>query len=86
MNRRVAIQWTCRIAAVLLAIGALFCFSWALSSSSLAFVPCDGRFELSSTDMRCRQPVWAEVFAGGCLLVAFALAVVSTRVGSRPRA
>ncbi len=44
------------IIASLLFIAAWFCLMWVFSSSSLAFIPCNGQYSLFHETYQCRQP------------------------------
>ena len=48
--------------AVLLA-GAIYSALWVVSSSSLAFSACEGRFSLFADTFQCRQPYIAAILA-----------------------
>jgi hypothetical protein len=49
------------VLAVLLMLSSVYCFLWVFSSSSLAFLHCNGNFSMTHADMRCRQPQIATI-------------------------
>lgn len=67
------------VLAVLPLLGSAYCFLWIFSSSSLAFLHCDGNFSLTHVDMRCRQPQIAMIL---CLVLGVT-SIVSFVVGLR---
>jgi len=50
--------------------GALYSALWVISSASLAFQACEGRYSLFASTFRCRQPYVAGILAV-VLFVAF---------------
>jgi len=44
------------IIATLLFLASWFCLMWVFSSSSLAFIPCNGQYSLFHESYQCRQP------------------------------
>jgi hypothetical protein len=67
--------WWC--SAAVFAVVAAFALVFAVSGASLAFVPCDNTYSLSSDIPRCRWPaIWALLF-NITLGAAFICAVVA---------
>jgi len=44
------------IIATLLFLASWFCLMWVFSSSSLAFIPCNGQYSIFHESYQCRQP------------------------------
>jgi hypothetical protein len=51
------------VLSALLLAGALYSALWVVSSSSLAFTACDGKYSLFAESFRCRQPYIAAILA-----------------------
>ena len=54
---------TLALLSALLLAGALYSALWVVSSSSLAFTACDGKYSLFAESFRCRQPYIAAILA-----------------------
>jgi hypothetical protein len=67
------------IAGTVLLAGALYSALWTVSSTSLAFVACDGKYSLFAESFRCRQPYIAGLLA----VVLFAASIWAMYVRAR---
>ena len=67
------------LAAALLAIVEVWSLLWIFSSSSLAFVACEGSFSLEAANPRCRQPSIAVLLFSGSLVLSAAAVVLGAR-------
>ena len=58
---------------ILALLGAIYCFLWIMSSSSLAHMYCKahGGFDLFHKEFRCRQPYIAMLLTGFFVLLGF---------------
>lgn len=66
----------CYLLAAVLVLACMYCLLWVLSSSSMAFTDCDGKYDLFATDFRCRQPPIAALLALASFVGAVAFALV----------
>jgi hypothetical protein len=73
----------CFAAAFGLCLVALYCFLWVVSSSGMAFVECNGHYELSSSKARCRQPLVAALLAFVSCVLAVLLVWLGSTLGRR---
>ena len=83
-------SWKLRIArlarlagAVGLSLATLYCLLWVVSSSSMAFVECNGRYELFSSNAQCRQPPLAWLLALVFCVFAVSLAWLGSKLAHR---
>lgn len=63
-----------------------YCFLWVLSSSSLAFVDCNGTYTLFHEHLRCRWPAIAALLwqaTGMCALLLLGIGIYVLRKNSR---
>ena len=69
----------CYALAALFILTGLYCLLWVASSSSLAFVDCNGSYSLFAENTRCRQPP----IAGLLSLASFLLASLLVFLGRK---
>ena len=71
----------CFASSIMLGLAMVYCLLWLASSSSMAFAECNGRYELFSSNDRCRQPPLAGLLALGFFMSAVFLAWYGSRLG-----
>ena len=82
MQFRTAIRYACYLLAALFVLGALWCLLWIVSSSSMAFAECTGKYDLFAENPRCRQPSIAGLLAIASLVCAVVVAFLGRKVRS----
>jgi hypothetical protein len=78
MSRRTMYFVSLTLAALLTVCG-LYCALWIFSSADMAFVACNNRFSLFSSNPRCRQPYVAVILATVYLALALIVALRARR-------
>ena len=73
----------CFVVAVMFGFATLYCLLWIASSSSMAFIECSGRYQLFSSNARCRQPPLAALLALASCVLAVSLVWLGSRLGKR---
>ena len=79
MKRTLMLRISCYSLAVLFVVSGLYCLLWLVSSSSMAFVECNGTYSLFAENARCRQPPLAGLLGLASFLVAVVLVIGGRR-------
>ena len=62
-TRSVVVRLLFRTTATAFLMACAYCLLWVASSADLAFLVCDGKYDLFAANPRCRQPVVAGLLA-----------------------
>ena len=76
MRRANVYRYSCYLVSLLLFCACLFCLLWVVSSSSMAFSACEGKYDLFAENARCRQPPLAAALALVSLVASILVSIV----------